>query len=111
MFNIKSSNFITSIQKNDKVKDLEFLSSNTVKVLYRDGSFHTYVLDDHERITYCNLNGEIIQINEYSENGNLIKSIECTEYGYEETVYADSEIINPILKTQNNEQIQFPYPQ
>lgn len=107
MFNIKSSNFITSVLRNKKVKDVDYLSSNSVKITYKDETFQTYVLDGNERIIYCNLNGEIIQKNEYDENGNLIKKIECTEYGFEETTYESDKIINPVMKQRNGE-ITFP---
>lgn len=107
MFNIKSSNFITSLQRNTNVKEINYLSSNSVKIIYNDNTFHTYVLDEHERIVYYNLNGEIIQKNEYDQDGNLIKTIECTEDGYEEVTYEENPIINPILKQRNGESIKF----
>lgn len=108
MLDIKSSNFITSVLQNKNTKDIEYLSSNSIKITYQDGTFQTYVLDDYERIIYCNLNGEIIQKNEYDENGNLIKKLECTEYGFDETIYEDNRIISPISKQRNGE-ITIPY--
>lgn len=109
MFNIKSSNFITSLQRNTNVKEINYLSSNSVKIIYKDNTFQTYVLDDQEKVLYCNLNGEIIQKNEYDQDGNLIKKIECTEDGYEEITYSNNPIINPISKQRNGESICFDY--
>ena len=101
MFEIKNSNFVASFMRNSNVEKINYLSSNSIKVLYKDGTFQTYVLDDQERITYSNLNGEIIQINEYDEHGHLIQKTECTEYGCEKTTYDTNDIITPISKMQN----------
>lgn len=105
---ISNSNFINSFKNNKNVKTIDYLDNSSVKILFKDDTFQTYVLDEDERIIYCNLNGEIIQRNNYDKNGNLIKKTECTEFGYKEITYDKDENISiPINKILNGEEIKY----